>query len=61
MFISDRSVMNMKLVERAYISNSERRYYKDIRTSGAKLGEDKVKLARVQYRGQGHYIDEILK
>ena len=59
--ISDRSEMNMKLVERAYISNSERRYYKDIRTSGAKLGEDKVKLARVQYRGQGHYIDEILK
>lgn len=60
-FISDKSVMNTKLIERAYISDSERKYYKNIRTSDAKLGEDKVKLARVQYRGQGRYIDEILK
>ncbi len=60
-FISDKSVKNIKLVERAYISGSERKHYKDIRTSDAKLGEDKVKLARIQYRGQGRYIDEILK
>lgn len=59
-FISDKSVMNTKLIERSYISDSEKRYYKGIRTSDAKLGADKVKLARVQYRGQGHYIDEIL-
>jgi hypothetical protein len=59
-FISDVSVMNTKLVERAYISDSERKYYKDIRSSDAKLGDDKVKLARIQYRGQGRYIDEIL-
>jgi hypothetical protein len=43
-----------------YISKNERKYYKNIRTSDAKLGEDKVKLARIEYRGQGHYIDEIL-
>ena len=60
-FISDKSVTNTKLIERSYISDSEKRYYKGIRTSDAKLGADKVKLARVQYRGQGHYIDEILK
>lgn len=59
-FISEKSIKNIKIVERAYISNNEREYYKGVRTSDAKLGEDKVKLARIQYRGQGHYIDEIL-
>lgn len=59
-FISDKSVNNIKLTERVYISESERKYYKNIRTSDAKLGEDKVKLARIEYRGKGHYIDEIL-
>ena len=32
-----------------------------MRNSDAKLGDDKVKLARIKYRGKGHYIDEILK
>jgi transcriptional regulator with XRE-family HTH domain len=59
-FISDQSVKSIALAERVYISESERKYYKGIRTSDAKLGEDKVKLARIEYRGQGHYIDEIL-
>jgi hypothetical protein len=59
-FVSERSVKAVELVERAYISDNERIYYKNMRSKDAKLGEDKVKLARVQYRGQGHYIDEIL-
>ena len=32
-----------------------------IRLEATKLGEDKVKLAKRQYRGQGRYIDEILE
>ncbi len=59
-FISDKAVRNINLVERVYISDNERKYYKGIRTADAKLGEDKVKLARIEYRGQGRYIDEIL-
>ena len=39
----------------------EKEYYKNIRTAETKLGEDKVKLARIEYRGKGQYIDEILK
>ena len=34
--------------------------HKEMRSSDSKLGEDKVKLARIQYRGKGKYIDEIL-
>ena len=49
-----------KLIERCYISQNEREYYKNIRLEESKLGANKVKLARKQYRGKGRYIDEIL-
>ena len=51
----------MKILERCYVSDNERKHYKHIRLSDTKLGDDKVKLARIKYRGKGHYIDEILK
>ena len=59
-FISDQSIKQVKLIERCYISANEKEYYKNIRTEGTKLGDDKVKLAKRQYRGKGKYIDEIL-
>ena len=39
----------------------KRNTIKKMRNSDAKLGDDKVKLARIKYRGKGRYIDEILK
>ncbi len=60
-FKSDKSLDNIRLVEKSYISENEREYYKNRRSSDTRLGDDKVKLARIQYRGKGHYIDEILK
>lgn len=59
-FISEQSIKQVKLIERCYISNNEKEYYKSIRTEDTKLGDDKVKLAKRQYRGRGQYIDEIL-
>lgn len=59
-FITPESLKHIKMVERCYIPNNEKEYYKNVRSSDAKLGEDKVKLARIQYRGKGHYSDEIL-
>lgn len=58
---SDRAAKKLKVLERSYISANEREYYKRIRNEDTKLGDDKVKLARIQYRGKGRYIDEILK
>ena len=59
-FLTEKAVSQIKLTERCYISNNEREYYKNIRLEESKLGGDKVKLAKRQYRGQGRYIDEIL-
>ena len=58
--ISEKAVSQAKLIERCYISQNEREYYKNIRLEESKLGANKVKLARKQYRGKGRYIDEIL-
>ena len=58
--ISEKAVKKVQPVERVYIAQNERKYYADVRSSESRLGEDKVKLARIKYRGQGKYIDEIL-
>ena len=59
-FISDKAVSRVKVLERCYLSENDRNYYKGKRSADSKLGDDKVKLARIRYRGQGKYIDEIL-
>ena len=57
---SEKAARKLKILERSYISSSEREYYKSLRAEDTKLGDDKVKLARRQYRGKGKYIDDIL-
>ena len=59
-FISDGAISQVQILERCYLSGNEKEYYKGIHSTDAKLGDDKVKLARIQYRGKGRYIDEIL-
>lgn len=59
-FISEKAISKVKLVERVYVSEREKAYYKNIRLKDAKTGDDKVKVAKRLYRGQGKYIDEIL-
>ena len=59
-FTSDRAIRQVKLLERCYICNKEKEQYMRMRSADARLGDDKVKLARIQYRGKGKYIDEIL-
>lgn len=59
-FISEQAINKVKVIERCYISDKEKEYYKNIRTEDTKLGDDKVKLARIKYREKGRYIDEIL-
>lgn len=59
-FKTQRALSQTKPLERCYISVNEKEYYKNIRLEESRLGDNKVKLARKQYRGKGKYIDEIL-
>lgn len=59
-FVSEKAASQLELIERCYVPDNERAYYKNLRREDSKLGDDKVKLAKRQYRGQGRYIDDIL-
>lgn len=59
-FLTEKAASKLKIVERCYVCNKEREYYKKLKEDYRKLGNDKVKLAKAQYRGVGKYIDEVL-
>lgn len=46
---------------RCYLCKNEKSYYMTSKQEESKTGNDKVKVARRQYRGQGQYIEDILK
>lgn len=60
-FKTKKSINNIKIIEKLYISNAEKEHYRNISIKNRNLGNDKVKLAKIKYRGKGKYIDEILK
>ena len=59
-FLTEKAASRLKIVERCYVCDKERESYKNIKEDYRKLGNDKVKLAKAQYRGVGKYIDEVL-
>ena len=60
-FITQRSLDNITILKRCYLSPSEKRYYISHKQESSRIGNDKVKVARKQYRNQGQYIEDILK
>lgn len=59
-FCTPKSVAQLKMLEKCYLADNEKNYFKKVRSADTKLGNDKVKMARIKYRGKGKYIDEIL-
>lgn len=53
------AVAQIELKERCYYSQAEREFYKAQRERGWQESTDKVKAARIKYRGKGQYIDEV--
>lgn len=60
-FKSSRAASRLKILERLYVSSSERDYYRAVRSRDSEDSNDKARQARIRYRGEGLYIDEILK
>ena len=59
--LTNNAINRLEKLECCFLSNEERNSYKILKNEDSKISEDKVKLARIKYRGKGHYIDEILK
>ena len=59
-FLTQNALNNLKILERCFISSLEKEHYKKEQVNFQKIGQDKSKLARIQYKGKGKYIEEIL-
>ena len=60
-FLTDKSVRQIKILERCFICEKEKEHFLLQKEDDLKMGDQKVRAARSKYRGAGQYIDEILK
>ena len=60
-FTSQRALNHVTLLERCFLANAEKKHYLNSRQESFLVNQDKVKLARRQYRNQGNYIEDLLK
>ena len=60
-FVSPRALAQINILEHCYLAQEEKEHYLHSRKEFVEVNRDKVKIARKQYRGQGKYIEEILK
>ena len=60
-FLNDNSLNHLEVIERCYICKAERDYYVKEQSNFQSQGIDKTKIARIQYKNKGKYIEEIFK
>ena len=60
-FVSQKALDKITLLERCFLTESEKESYLKTRQENFNMNMDKVKLARKQYRNQGKYIEDILQ
>lgn len=60
-FLNDKAINNLSILERCFISTNERKYYLDKQIEFQNISRDKTKLARIKHRGKGKYIEEVLQ
>lgn len=59
-FVSKKALSQITILEKCFLSAAEKEDYLAERQAHYRVNNDKVKLARKQYRNQGSYIEEIL-
>lgn len=56
-----KALSKLKFIKTFFLSNKEKEMYKNKRLENNNINLNKVKVARIEYRGKGQYIDELLK
>ena len=59
-FLTQCAADQIQILRKCYLAPIEKEAYVSVRSEDAKVSNDKVKIARRQYRGQGKYIEDIL-
>ncbi len=58
---TNKTLKNVKLLKEMYVCQKEKEHCLDNRNTLTNNGAQKVKIARIQYKNKGQYIEEILK
>lgn len=58
---SQKALDKLSLLRISYVSKLEKETLLNERLDMNNLSENKIKVARIEYRGKGYYIDEVLK
>ena len=58
---SNRAVDKIELIKEMFVCKNEKKKYIENRVSLTENSLQKVKMARIEYKGKGKYIDEVLK
>lgn len=58
---SENALKNISLIKPLYVCSREKEKLVNLRLEMNDLSQDKVRVARIEYRGKGQYIDELLK
>jgi len=59
-FLREKALERVKLLNRCFLAEAEKNDYLTGRQEENRIGIDKAKVAKREYRGQGQYIDQIL-
>lgn len=57
---TEAAVRQLELKRHCFLCEKEKKYYISFKQEESKIGNDKVRIARKQFRGQGKYIEEVL-
>ncbi len=60
-FLTEKALGQIQILEHCYLCSEEKEYYLRSGRESVNISLDKVKIARKQYRGQGRYIEEIVR
>lgn len=60
-FRSKKALKTIRLLEQCYVCQPEKDAYLKSRENSSRIGRDKVKAAKREYRGRGLYIDEVFE
>ena len=60
-FTTDKAVKRLTVLERCFVCSKEKENFVQKAIEFQKQGQDKSRLARIQYKNMGKYIEELLK
>ena len=56
-----KALEKLEFIKLFFLTSKEKETYKNKRLENNNINLNKVKVARIEYRGKGQYIDELLK